>query len=243
VKLAVVHARLETLELGRYPSFVVPTLLFPALFFLLFVVPGVSAANADAMMASYVAFAFLGVAFFQFGVGIAAERASSWALYLRTLPAQAFVHLAGRVMSALAFSIASGAAVVVTASALTPARLEPPEWLFLVVALVVGVIPFALLGIAIGYLVRPKGALPVANVLYLGLAYAGGLWTGPGRMPDAVTTVSPGLPTRQWADVVTASADGLPPPLDASLGLIGWTAAFGMAAVWAFRRDEGASYR
>ncbi len=237
------HARVETLELGRYPSFVVPTLLFPALFFLLFVVPGVSETDAGLMMASYVAFAFLGVAFFQFGVGIAAERASSWALFLRTLPAPVSVHLAGRVISALVFSIASGSAVVVTATALTEARLDPAEWLALTITLVVGVVPFALLGIALGYLVPPKGALPVANVLYLGLAYAGGLWTGAGRLPDAAATVSPALPTRQWASLVVAAAAGAPPPRGALLGLLGWTAAFALAAAWAFRRDEGARYR
>jgi ABC-2 type transport system permease protein len=242
VKLALVHARLETLELGRYPSFVVPTLLFPAMFFLLFVVPGVSDANADAFMASYVAFAFLGVAFFQFGVGIAAERASSWALFLRTLPASVFTHLAGRVVSALVFSIASGAIVVAVATSLTSARLDGLEWLALAGSLLLGVIPFALLGIAIGYLVRPKGALPVANVLYLALAYAGGLWTGAARLPDAIAGMSNALPTRQWADIVIAAATGRAPTPGSVLGLVAWTAVFGIAAVWAFRRDEGARF-
>jgi ABC-2 type transport system permease protein len=242
VKLALVHARLETLELGRYPSFVVPTLLFPAMFFLLFVVPGVNDATADAFMASYVAFAFLGVAFFQFGVGIAAERSSSWALYLRTLPVSVFTHLAGQILSALVFSIASGAVVVVVAIALTGARLDTVEWLSLTVSLIVGVIPFALLGIAIGYLVRPKGALPVANVLYLALAYAGGLWTGVGKLPDALAGISTALPTRQWADLVVAAATGRAPPRSAVLGLAAWTVVFGVAAVWAFRRDEGARF-
>ncbi len=242
MRLALFHARLQTLELARYPSFAVPTLLFPAMFFLLFVVPGVSDANADAFMASYVAFALLGVAFFQFGVGIAAERASSWALFLRALPASVFVHLAGQVVSALVFAIASGAIVVAVATALTSARLDPDEWLALVLALLLGVVPFALLGIAIGYLVRPKGALPVANVLYLALAYAGGLWTGAERLPDAISGLSRVLPTRQWADVVVAVATGRGPPLGAVLGLAAWTVLFALAAIWAFRRDEGARF-
>jgi ABC-2 type transport system permease protein len=243
MRLALVHARLETLELGRYPSFVVPTLLFPAMFFVLFVVPGVGAVDADAFLAMYVAFAFLGVAFFQFGVGIAAERTSSWALFLRTLPASTFAHLAGRVVSALAFSIVSGTIVVAVATVLTSARLDAIEWLALSVSLVLGVVPFALLGIAIGYLVRPKGALPVANVLYLALAYAGGLWTGVARLPDAIAELSTALPTRQWADIVVAAATGSAPPAGAVLGLAGWTVAFGLAAVWAFRRNEGACFR
>ena len=39
MKLVLLHARAATLELLRYPTFSVPTLAFPALFFLLFVAP------------------------------------------------------------------------------------------------------------------------------------------------------------------------------------------------------------
>ena len=79
------HARLMTLELARHPAYLVPTLVFPAVFFLFFVAPG-PGAYPDARMATFAGFAAIGVAFFQFGVGIAVERASPWERYLRTLP-------------------------------------------------------------------------------------------------------------------------------------------------------------
>ncbi len=243
MRLALLHARLETLELGRYPSFSVPTLVLPALFFVLFVVPSAPPGEAQELMASFMAFALLGVAFFQFGVGIAGERTSAWAVYLRTLPFPARVHLAGRVLSAFAFALASAVGVALVATGLTDARLDAEQWLELLGALLAGTVPFALLGIAIGYSASPKGALPVANILYLGLAYLGGLWTGPGRLPDALQAVSRGLPTRQWADVVTAASSRAPQPLLPWLALAGWAAAFGLLATWAYRRDEGVRYR
>ena len=56
--------------------------------------------------------------------------------------------------------------------------------------------PFVLLGLAIAYWTSPKTALPVANVLYMLLSYAGGLWTGPGDLPHAVSVISPTPPER-----------------------------------------------
>jgi len=237
-----VHARMETLELARYPSFVVPTLLFPGLFFLFFVVPGVEAKDAEELMATYMAFAFLGVCFFQFGVGIAVERVTAWALYLRTLPVPGAARQAGRVVSALAFAVASGLVVVAVASAFTDGRLAPLGWPALFAALTAGAVPFALLGIGIGYLVSPRGALPIANIVYLALAYLGGLWTGPDRLPAAVDEISRGLPTRAYADLVVAAAAVAAPPATV-LALVGWTVVFGLLAGWAFHRDEGVRYR
>ena len=39
MRLVLLHARATTVELLRYPAFLVPTLLFPAVFFLFFVAP------------------------------------------------------------------------------------------------------------------------------------------------------------------------------------------------------------
>ncbi len=85
MRLVLLHARAATLELLRYPAFSVPTLAFPALFFLLFVSPR-NDADPTLLLASFAGFAVLAVAFFQFGVGIATERESPWERFLRTLP-------------------------------------------------------------------------------------------------------------------------------------------------------------
>ena len=85
MRLVLLHARAMTLELIRYPAYLVPTLLLPSVFFLFFVAPG-SREDASARMATFAGFAVIGVAFFQFGVGIAVERGSPWESYLRTLP-------------------------------------------------------------------------------------------------------------------------------------------------------------
>ncbi len=241
MRLVAIHARAAILELLRYPAFSVPTLAFPALFFLLFVAPG-SDADPTLLLASFAGFAVLAIAFFQFGVGIATERESPWERYVRTLPLRARTRFAARAIAACIFGIASAGLVAVAAIATTDASLSAPRWLALVCALALGGIPFAFLGIALGYWASPRGALPLANILYLVLAFAGGLWTTPARLPGSVASFSTLVPTRPFGNVLWGAAEGrLWQPRDWLL-LLAWGAVFGMLAAWGYTRDEGRRY-
>lgn len=242
MKLVAAHARVLVLELVRYPAYVVPTLLFPAAFFLVFAPPH-ARLPATIEMTGFAAFAVIGVAFFQFGVGIAADRGSAWEAYLRTLPVAPLERLVARVLSAVPFACGAAALVVVAASATTAASLPVAAWFEFAAVLAVGLVPFALLGLALGYLAPPRGALPIANLLYLGLAYGGGLWLRPSRLPAGIAAASPYLPTRAFADALAGAVSGRPFIPGAALRLGAFALAFGALAVWAYRRDEGRRYR
>lgn len=242
MRLALAYLRAETLELVRYPGFVLPTLGFPALFFLLFGA-GATRNAAAAGMAGYAAFAVFGVVFFQFGVGIAQERATPWQLYLRVLPVAPWQRFAARLGSASLFGAVSAATVVAVAVARSDAGVAGAGWLRLAAALAVGAVPFGLLGIALGYVLSPKAALPLANLVYFGLAYLGGMWTGPGGLHGAARAISPYLPTRRWNDLV-AGAVGAGPWEIAPLGWLGgWAVVFALLARAAYRRDEARHFR
>ncbi len=196
-------------------------------------------------MATFAGFAAIGVAFFQFGVGIAVERASPWETYL--------ADAAGRARRAARRARPLGrrssrprppATLVAVAVATTPASLSAARWIELVAALLVGTVPFALLGIALGYWAPERGALPIANLLYLGLSYAGGLWIRPQDLPRGVARISP-LPTdagaRRCAHRDRRSAARFASGAWASLA--GFAALFAALAVWGYRRDEGRRFR
>ena len=100
-----------------------------------------------------------------------------------------------------------------------------------------------MLGVAVAYWTSPKSALPVANILYMLLAYAGGLWTGPSGLPHVVARLSPYTPTRQWGDVLWPTVAGTAWGWRHWLALLGYTAAFGALAAWGYRRDEGQRFR
>jgi ABC-2 type transport system permease protein len=238
MRLALVHARAMTVELVRYPAYLVPTLLLPSVFFLFFVSPG-SQPDAGTRMATFAGFAAIGVAFFQFGVGIAAERGSPWEVFLRTLPLGAAVRLASRLLSASLFAVASAALLVVVAVATTRVSLPAATWFELAPALLAGTIPFAFLGIALGYWVPAKAALPLANLLYLVLAYAGGLWMLPSELPAAVRPISPLLPTRAFSDELVATARGTRFDWGAWAALSVFAVLFALLAAVGYKRDEG----
>jgi len=241
VRLALIHTGAQLRQLARYPSFLVPTLVLPAGFYVFFGLPQ-KHADPSLLMASFAAYAVLGIAFFQFGVGISIDRGDPWEAYLRTLPVSVMQRFAGRVGSAVVFAAAATVPVIVIAVAARPISLTPLAWAGFIFVLAAGSVPLALLGIALGYWVPAKGALPVANLVYLAFAYAGGLWTGPSGVPHPVALVAPLLPTRQWGDVLWSSVHGgwggahwVP--------LLGFSVAFGALAVAGYRRDEGQRFR
>ena len=242
MKLAVVHARLQVLELVRFPGFTVATLGFPTFLYLLFGLPRAHA-RPELALASYAAFSVLGVGFFQFGVSIAIERATPWQAWLRTLPASALARLAGRVLAALAFACGAAGLVIGAVLLTTHASLGAAAWFRLSVALLAGSIPFVALGLAIAYWTSPRSALPVANILYMLLAYAGGLWTGPADLPAWVGGISPYTPTRQWGDVLWPSVTGGPWHARPWLLLTAYGIAFAALAAWGYRRDEKQKFR
>jgi ABC-2 type transport system permease protein len=245
VKLLAAHVRAETLGLLRYPAFSAPTLLFPAIFFLLAVStrPALTTQEANLFLASFVGFATLGVAFFQFGVGIAVERTHPWEAYLRTLPITPRVRFGARVVSALEFGLASAGVLAVVSVVTTPVELAPSRWLLLAVVGLLGSIPFALLGIALGYWSTPRGALPIANILFLGLSFVGGLWTTPEDLPSAIRDVSKFVPTHQFADVLWGAATGDASQPRSWLLLSTYALVFGAIARFGYLRDEGERFR
>src|SRR5262245_15465009 len=202
------YARLSIVELLRYPMFVLPTVAFPALLFLLFAAPGTARDEPNVALAGFAATAILGVAFFQFGVGIAVERTYAWEAFLRTLPARPRTRIAARALTGLVFALGSVALVTIAAVASSDVSLPAGRWPQLALALLAGAIPFALFGIALGYWIPPKAALAVANVIFLPLALAGGLFAGPDDLPEPIASVSPALPTRQWGELLWGSLEG-----------------------------------
>ena len=238
MKLAVAYMRARTLELARLPAFTIPTVVFPAVLYL--AVAGRRHGDAAAVTAGFAAIAVLGVSFFQFGVGIASERISPWERYVRSLPAGPTPRIGGRVGSAIVFASCAAGAVLLGGAARTSATLPPARFGALAAALAVGAVPFALLGTALGYLVPARAAVPVANFVYLPLAYAGGLWSGPDGRESGYRVL---IPTRAWAQSIWAAVGAAPPSAVAPLVLLVWTIAFGALAAWAYRRDEGERFR
>jgi ABC-2 type transport system permease protein len=245
VRRTLLNAQVQLEELARIPAFTVPSIGLPLVTYLIFGLPSAHgrAEAADAVVVGFAAFALLGIVMFQFGVGIAADRASPWERFVRTLPATGAERFAARLLVALAFGVASLVPVCAVAVAVTPVDLGAGDWLRVLLALLLGSVPLGLLGIMLGYLLNERGALPVTNLIYLPLSYAGGLFSAnAGELPRALRSVSPWLPTRQWSDLVIRFGLHGQLPGRQLLALLGYGMLFGALAVVGYRRDEQRQY-
>jgi len=239
VRPTLAYARASLVELLRVPAFSVSTLLFPMLTYLFVTTTVYEDGDPARAMAGVAGTAVLGVGFFQFGVGIAIERPTPWERYLRTLPVTIRARLAGRVLAAIPFASAAAALVILTAVARDGVSLSGRRWLLLTIALIAGGVPFALAGIALGYWLSPRAALPVANLVFFGAALAGGLWAGPARGSGESGFPASLVPTRSWGDVLWASVEGRPWHVTDVVLLATAGAGFGLLAAWGYRRDQG----
>ena len=95
MRIALAHGKTQTLQHLRTPGYLLPTLAMPGLFYFLFEGQDTAVGLVTHLMASYAMWAILGVAFFQFGVGIAEERTTAWERFLRMLPLSAGQRLGG----------------------------------------------------------------------------------------------------------------------------------------------------
>jgi len=209
VRLILVHAQWMILELLRQPAYVVSTIAFPALFYVIFAVPeSRETVSSNILLASFSCFAVFGVVFLQFGVGIAQERTKSWYYYLRTLPLNGPSLIMARFLSAMFFSVLSVAAIIVLAITLTKASMSIGEWFRFGFYLFIGGSSFCTMGLALGYWTNEKSSLPVGNLIYLPLSFVGGLWKPPSVLPDLVQKVSAYLPTRHFGEIMWATVQG-----------------------------------
>ena len=244
MRVALAHARAETAQLARYPAYVLPTLALPGLL-LLFLGRQFDRGEPERLLAGFAATALLTVTLFQFGVGIAVTRAMPWEAYLRTLPVTISARLVGRVLSAMVFAGATVLVVAIVAVTVYDASPSPSRSALLFIALVLGCVPFGFLGIALGYWLPPRAAVPIANIVFFPIIVSGAFWTRPtDDIPREVDVASQLLPTRSWMEILDSVATGDSPlPWHHVVALTAWGAVFFAFAWWGFRRDEGERFQ
>ncbi len=167
----------EWLKLTRMPMFVLPTLLFPWMFYLFFgVMFGRGAGNAEYLMVSYGTFGVIGPALFGFGVGVASDRQQGLLQLKRVLPMPMSAYFIAKIGISLMFSIVILLGLATIAVLFGGVRLGLTQWISLFAILLVGTLPFCAMGVFIGIRSNAQSAPAVINLLYLPMAFLSGLW-------------------------------------------------------------------
>ncbi|GIH73781.1 ABC transporter permease [Planobispora longispora] len=239
--LLLTHTRYQLLETVRVPIALVGNAFFPGAAMLFFVVPaaGDHPVGATIAAASMMTFSVMTSGLFTHGLGVAEDRAQPWDPYTRTLPAGPWPRFGARILTALGMTLIGILPVLAIAVFLTEATATPLQLLLGLGALVVGSIPFQLLGLFIGYALPMKAAVAVVQLLFFPMAVGGGLLTNPMDPPAFIAAVAPFLPSRGAAELVWAAV-GYNTPRPLTMVMFGvWIVVAGALALWAYRRDEG----
>lgn len=190
------EARCEFLRVLREPAYAAPVLAFPAVFYLLF---GVLLDKGDGraagyMLATYGVFGVIGAALFGFGVVIAIDREHGYLRYKRALPTPPGALLLAKMVMAMLFATLISLLLAGLAAAFGGVSLAPAQWALLLVVNVLGVLPFAAIGLLVGALVGGNAAPAVLNLLYLPMAFLSGLWMPLSMLPKFAQQLAPVFP-------------------------------------------------
>jgi ABC-2 type transport system permease protein len=244
--------RAELLTLLRNPSSLVPTLLFPIMFWVFFGLPNArqtaqSGFNIGAyILASFAMYSIIQTVLFNLGIFIAIERSTGWYKFQRTTPVRIWVLFAAKLITVLILGLIA-LTLLLTGGAITGGvSLSLGAWVSLVGRVLLGVLPFAALAVFIGYMARgAQTASPIINLVFFPMAFGSGLFIPLDNLPKIVQQIAPFLPAYHGGELARVAV-GVPsalPELTHVLALLGFTVLFLILAVWAYRRDEGANYR
>lgn len=179
-RLLLLEAGYELLRVLRQPAFVVPTLAFPLVFYVMFalVIPGQwgSFQKATYLFATYGVFGVIGPALFGFGVGLAIERQQGWLELKRVSPMPTGAYFFAKIFMSLSFAFAVVLLLSIAALGFGGVHLGLFDWLKLVAVLMLGTLPFCAIGLWIGTLVKGQAAVAVVNLIYLPMSVLSGLW-------------------------------------------------------------------
>ena len=246
----IAESRGELMKIVRVPVFMVPTLLFPAMFYLIFgitmnkgTMPHMHVTVAQYMIGTYGTFGVIAAGLFGLGIGVAVERAQGWLTLKRASPMPPAAYFGGKVVLAMTIGLFITLLLGILGVLFGGVQFSALQWFELAGTLVLGVIPFCIIGCAIAYMVGPNSAPAVINLIYLPMSFASGLWIPIEMMPKAVQAIAPSLPPYHLSRIALHVIGADPKPVWGHIISLAIYAAIFMAiAIRFYRNDDGRTF-
>jgi ABC-2 type transport system permease protein len=205
--------RSEVFRHLRMPGFIVPTLLFPSMFYAIFYCllrSGGDSSEGIYWLADYATFGAMAPGLYAFGISVAHERENGFLTFKRALPVPEFAYPGAKLALSVLVATISVAVVLLLAWATGNPLPNAAGATRLVLIEALGSIPFCALGLLIGSLVRGQSAVGVVNILYMPLAFLSGLLVPLSVLPHAMHGVAAALPGTHLFALALAGATGTP---------------------------------
>ncbi len=235
------EARSECLRYMRAPGFMLPIMLFPAMFYLLFGVLMAKSEGAEAaryLLASYGVFGVMSPGLFGFGVSLALERDGGLLTFKRALPMPPGAYLLGKMLMAMAAAAVVIVLLLAMALSLGHVKLSLLQAGALLLTGTLGVLPFCALGMFVGTVIKGQGAPGMLQLIYLPMSFMSGLWFPLPMLPKFLQQIAPIWPSYHL-DRLALAAVGLNQEalLPHVLVLVGFAVGFLLLAARRLRRN------
>jgi ABC-2 type transport system permease protein len=169
------------------------------------------------------------------GARIAAERAVGWSRQLRITPLPSWAYVGTKVLTGYLMAFVTIALMYVAGAALG-VRMAAGDWVLMTLLVLVGLAPFAALGIAFGHLLTIDSMGPALGGTTALMAVLGGSW-GPIASAGWLHGVALALPSYWLVQAGQVGLHGGSWSRTAWLVIAIWSLGLMRLALWAFRRD------
>ena len=235
------YLRFELLRTFRNRRFFFFSLGFPLVLYYLIAGPNRSETDLGGSGLSAPLYFMVGLAAFgtmnamlSAGARIAGERAAGWNRQLRITPLSTRTYFRTKVATGYIMAGLTLAALYI-AGATLGVTMSGNEWARMTGLILVGLLPFAALGIVFGHLLTPDSIGPVMGGTTALLALLGGTWF---PLTGAVMKhIGEALPSYWLVQAGHVGLGGKGWTTTGWLVVIAWTVAAAAAARWAYRRD------
>jgi ABC-2 type transport system permease protein len=199
------YLRMEILRLLRNRRVLIFSMAMPAVLLLIF-----GGINGNARLNGVTGSAYLMVSMGLFGAmsaatgsggAIAVERGLGWNRQLRLTPLSPMRYVLSKVVLSLVMAVPPLVFTFLIGALALHVRLAASVWLLAFLGAWLSALPFAALGIVIGYLAKPDSVQQVSALIYMLLAAFGGLWVPVEVMPHLMREIANYTPA-YWAGQV-----------------------------------------
>jgi ABC-2 type transport system permease protein len=235
-----IYARYELLRTFRNRRFWFFSLGFPLIFFWLIASPqhnkiiqGTGLTYAAYYMVSLASFGTM-MSMVSTGARIAGERQVGWTRQLRISPLSVQAYFRAKVLTAYTMALLSLILLYIS-GALLGVDLPAGRWLAMTGLIVVGLLPFAALGILIGHLVNTDAVGPLMGGLVSILAFLSGTWFA--ITSGFLHAFGQFLPSWWLVQARNVALDGHGWNARGWITVAAWTVILSAAAVYAYHRD------
>jgi ABC-2 type transport system permease protein len=170
------------------------------------------------------------------GSMIAVERSIGWTRQMRITPLRTGAYFGAKVLCGYLMALLS-IAVMGLAGLIMGVRLPATEWLSMAGLLLVGLIPFAVLGILLGHLLAPEALMPAVGGITTLFALLGGAYGFLVARSGPLFDVIKGLPSYWLVQAGKAVLGHGSWPAEAWLVIGAWTVVLVPLAIIIYRRD------